>query len=67
MFATPIYSWYCTAPLKAAMDRMVYAFNKIYGGEKGPKLWSGKKLASITTSGYPPEKAMHLWDEGLKM
>lgn len=67
VFATPIYSWYCTAPLKAAMDRMVYAFNKIYGGEKGPKLWSGKKLASITTSGYPPEKAMQLWEEGLKM
>ncbi len=67
VFATPIYSWYCTAPLKAAMDRMVYAFNKIYGEKMGPRLWEGKKLASIITSGYKPEKAMVFWNGGLEI
>lgn len=67
IFATPIYSWYCTAPLKAAMDRMVYAFNKVYTSKPGPRLWAGKKLGTIASSGYPPEKAVRLWDEGLKL
>ena len=39
VLATPIYSWYCTAPMKAALDRLVYGMNKFYGGEKGPALW----------------------------
>ena len=42
VFASPIYSWYCTAPLKAAMDRMVYALCKFYGGTRGPSLLAGK-------------------------
>ena len=33
VLATPIYSWYCTAPMKAALDRLVYGMNKFYGGE----------------------------------
>ena len=31
VLATPIYSWYCTAPMKALLDRCVYALNKFYG------------------------------------
>ena|GEM_PF-3458743 len=27
ILAPPIYSWYCTPPMKALLDRMVYAFN----------------------------------------
>lgn len=44
--ATPIYSWYCTPPMKALLDRLVYGMNKYYGDEKGPSLWNacGKKF-----------------------
>lgn len=73
VLATPIYSWYCTPPMKALLDRCVYAFNKYYddvsgthGGERGPALWAGKKVALITTCGYPPEQGADLLEEGLK-
>ena len=66
VFATPIYCWYCTAPMKALMDRLVYGMNKYYGDEKGPALWAGKAVASITTCGYRPEKGADVWEEGLK-
>lgn len=75
VLATPVYSWYCTAPMKALLDRCVYALNKYYGvpekdgtGEnrRGPSLWAGKKLALITTCGYEPEKGADLLEEGLK-
>ncbi|MCI9597618.1 MAG: flavodoxin family protein [Firmicutes bacterium] len=66
ILATPIYSWYCTPPVKAALDRMVYAMNKYYGDETGPALWAGKKLALVTTCGYAPEKGADLWEEGVK-
>lgn len=66
LFASPIYAWYCTAPLKAAMDRMVYAFNKYYGPEKGPAIWAGKSVAILTTCGYKVEKGTDLFEEGVK-
>lgn len=66
VFATPIYCWYCTAPMKALMDRLVYGMNKYYGEEKGPALWAGKSVISITTCGYRPEKGSDIWEEGLK-
>lgn len=66
VLATPIYSWYCTPPMKAIMDRFVYGMNKFYGEEKGPALWEGKKLATIVTCGYPPEKGADLWEQGVK-
>lgn len=66
ILATPIYSWYCTPPVKAVLDRMVYAMNKYYGDEMGPALWAGKKLALISTCGYAPEKGADLWEEGVK-
>ena len=66
VLATPIYSWYCTPPMKALLDRFVYGMNKYYGAEKGPALWAGKRVASIATCGYPPEKGADLWEEGLK-
>lgn len=64
--ATPIYSWYCTAPLKAALDRLVYGMNKYYGDEKGPTLFKGKSLSIITTCGYRPEHGADLFEEGMK-
>lgn len=66
VLATPIYSWYCTAPMKALLDRLVYGLNKYYGSEKGPSLWAGKKVALITTCGYRPEKGADLWEDGMK-
>lgn len=36
ILAIPIYSWYCTPPMKAFIDRLVYGMNKYYGDEKGP-------------------------------
>ncbi|MGI5963897.1 MAG: flavodoxin family protein [Lawsonibacter sp.] len=65
VLATPIYSWYCTPPMKALLDRLVYGMNKYYGAEKGPSLWKGKKLALISTCGYPPEKGADLWENGI--
>ena len=64
--ATPIYSFFCTAPMKALLDRAIYAGTKNYGEVKGPKLLAGKRLAAIATCGYPPEKGADLWEEGLK-
>ena len=66
VLATPIYSWFCTAPMKAAVDRMVYALNKIYGAEKGPCLWAGKTIALISTCGYKEKFGTELWEEGIK-
>ena len=66
VFATPIYSWYCTAPMKALMDRLIYAGCKYYGAEKQrSSLWM-KQVAAITTCGYRPEKGADLWEDGLK-
>lgn len=66
VLATPIYSFFCTAPMKALLDRAVYAGVKNYGREKGPKLLEGKRVAAIATCGYPPEKGADLWEEGVK-
>ena len=66
VFATPVYSWYCTAPMKAMMDRLIYGLCKYYGEEKGPSLMAGKSVATITTCGYRPECGADLWEEGLK-
>lgn len=66
VLATPIYSWYCTPPMKAVLDRLVYGMNKYYGEEKGPALWAGKQVALLTTCGYPIEKGADLWEAGIK-
>jgi len=73
VLATPVYAWYCTAPMKAFLDRCVYACNKYYddaagthGGERGPALWAGAKVALITTCGYKPEKGADLLEEGVR-
>ena len=57
VLATPIYSWYCTPPMKALLDRLVYGMNKSYGDERGPSLWDGKTLA---------EKGCDLFEEGMR-
>jgi len=67
VLASPIYSWYCTPPMKMVLDRLVYGMNKYYGeGEEKPALWAGKKVAVLTTCGYRPEKGADLFEEGIK-
>ena len=66
VFATPIYSWYCTPPMKALMDRVIYAGVKKYSPEKGMSLLEGMRVASIATCGHPSERGAELWAEGLK-
>lgn len=67
IFASPIYSWYCTPPMKAVMDRLVYGMNKYYGKTEGPCLWEGKLLGLITTCGYDIEEGAGIYEEGLKL
>ncbi len=70
VLATPVYSWFCTPPMKAVLDRLVYGMNKYYGRaaeENGPlALMAGKKLALIATCGYPPKKGADLLEEGIR-
>ena len=66
VLATPIYVWYCTPPMKALLDRMVYVMNKYYGEKRGPSLWKGKGVALLETCGYPPEKGSDLFEEGMR-
>ena len=66
VLATPIYVWYCTPPMKALLDRLVYVMNKYYGEERGPSLWEGKAVAVLETCGYPPEKGSDLFETGVQ-
>ena len=67
VLASPIYSWYCTPPMKMVLDRLVYGMNKFYGEqEEKPALWVGKKVAILTTCGYRPDKGADLFEEGIK-
>jgi len=64
VFATPIYSWYCTSPMKALLDRH-YGLNKFYGTAKG-SLWEGKKIAIVTTHGYDADYGASPFETGIK-
>jgi multimeric flavodoxin WrbA len=66
VLATPIYAWYCTPPMKALLDRLVYGMNKYYGDAKGPSLWAGRSMALLMTCGYRPEKGCDLFEEGMR-
>lgn len=66
VLATPIYSWSCPAPMKAALDRLVYGMNKYYGEVKGPSLWAGKYMALLLTCGYRPEHGADLFIEAMR-
>ncbi len=64
VFATPIYTWYCPAEMKALLDRH-YGLNKYYGKGTG-SLWLGKSVAIIATHGYEREYAAEPFETGIK-
>ena len=64
VLATPIYAWYCAAPMKAVLDRH-YGFNKYYGSAEG-SLWAGKKVAIIATHGYDGAYATDPFEMGIQ-
>ena len=64
VLSTPIYSWYCTAPMKAMLDRF-YGMCKYYGSGTG-SLWNGKKVAIITTHGYETDWATEPFRTGVE-
>ena len=64
VLATPIYAWYCAAPMKNVLDRH-YGFNKYYGSAEG-SLWAGKKVAIIATHGYEGAYATDPFEMGVE-
>lgn len=65
VLATPIYAWYCTAPMKALLDRH-YGMNKYYGTAPRVSLWAGRSVALITTHGYDADYANEPFETGIK-
>jgi multimeric flavodoxin WrbA len=64
VLATPIYTWYCPAEMKAMLDRL-YGMNKFYGSGKG-SFWAGKKCAIIATHGYDAQYGAGPFEMGIK-
>jgi len=64
VLATPIYAWYCAAPMKNVLDRH-YGFNKFYGSAEG-SLWAGKKVAILATHGYEGAYATDPFEMGMQ-
>ena len=64
VLATPIYAWYCAAPMKNVLDRH-YGFNKFYGSAEG-SLWAGKQVAILATHGYEGAYATDPFEMGIE-
>ena len=65
VFASPIYTWMPTPPLKAVMDR-IYAFTKFPDNTEAFNLLKNQKLAMIAISGDDCEKNCDLFDESMR-
>lgn len=64
VLATPIYSWYCTAEMKALLDRH-FGLNKFYRSAEG-SLWAGKHMAILATHGYDAEYGAGPFETGVR-
>jgi multimeric flavodoxin WrbA len=64
VLATPIYAWYCAAPMKNVLDRH-YGLNKFYGSAEG-SLWAGKQVAILATHGYDGAYATDPFEMGVQ-
>ena len=65
VFASPIYTWMPTPPLKAVMDR-IYAFTKYPENSEAFNLLKTQKFAMIATSGDDCAKNCDLFDESMR-
>lgn len=65
VLATPIYTWYCPAEMKAVLDRL-YGMNKYYGSNGTGSLWENKKVAIIATHGYDAKYGAGPFETGIK-
>ena len=65
VFATPIYTWFCTPSMKALLDRH-FGLNKFYGKAAHGSLWAGKQVALITTHGYEADNANEPFERAIK-
>jgi multimeric flavodoxin WrbA len=65
ILASPIFIWFCTAPMKAMLDRF-YGLHKYYGEQRGPSLLEGKKCGIIATCGYDLEYGISPFEDGIK-
>jgi putative NADPH-quinone reductase len=65
VFATPIYTWQATPPMKAVMDRM-YGLNKFYGIAPRAVLNDGQAYALLATCGYDLDYGAGLLNEGMR-
>lgn len=64
ILATPIYTWYCPAEMKAMIDRF-YGMNKFYGNGTG-SLWKSKMCGIIVTHGYDAQYGAEPFETGIK-
>jgi len=64
VFSSPIYTWFATPPLKAAMDRL-YAFTKYPEDGAMFNLMKKQRFALIATSGEECETNCDLLSEGI--
>ena len=65
ILASPIYIWYCTAPMKAMLDRL-YGLHKYYGKQTGSSMLEGKLCGLIVTCGYDLEYGISPYEEGIR-
>ena len=66
VFSTPIYAFFATAPVKAFMDRFIYASGKYYSGTRIPPLTQGKRCAVLSTAGYSDRYAVAMFTEAVR-
>lgn len=66
VFSVPIYAFFAPAPVKAFMDRFIYAAGKFYGPERLPPLTQGKACAVLATSGYPTDHVVPIFTEAVR-
>jgi len=66
VWATPIFTWFCTPEMKAAMDRL-FCLSKTYNDLLvKPRLLEGKRLALISTYGDVPASGPDLMEAALR-